>query len=143
MWSHYADAHKGVCVGFDPGKLYISLKDKDNALIVVKYTDNLDAVEYFMETYAAMKNWLGTKAKQWAYEREIRIALFQLELDLNKQTLVHFQKQAINSIILGSKINIEDEKNVLAICRRDYPLAKKFKMELAKDNFRLIRHKIN
>jgi hypothetical protein len=39
MWSHYSNAHKGLCIGFDLRKLYLSIKNFHPASIKVKYTN--------------------------------------------------------------------------------------------------------
>jgi hypothetical protein len=62
LWGHYADKHKGVCLGFD-------VPD-----------DNLKEVEYVSERFPIpaviddlfMKKLLSTKFEHWQYEEEYR-----------------------------------------------------------------------
>ncbi|WP_323083783.1 DUF2971 domain-containing protein, partial [Aeromonas jandaei] len=75
MWSHYANSHKGVCIGYDTDKIC----DENMQLLPVKYLENrfeesdivrcsnlaetFDKVEYKVVT---------TKSPQWQYEKEYR-----------------------------------------------------------------------
>lgn len=69
MWSHYADGHQGVCLGFDipheePGK---------EVLREVRYQSNtleLKGVEDLTEEF--LRDTLTTKYECWSYEQELR-----------------------------------------------------------------------
>ncbi len=67
-WAHYADSHKGICMGFDIPK---------NKLEKVKYINNRikcsDSIDMKL-----MQKCLFTKFKQWEYEQEYR---FYIKLD--------------------------------------------------------------
>ena len=69
LWSHYADKHRGICLGFDvPDELllkvrYVSERLPSNALTEGTVQDR----EEFM------KQLLGTKFAHWKYESEVRI----------------------------------------------------------------------
>ena len=64
LWSHYADKHRGVCLGFDI---------PDDRLREVKYTSNrLEFKSKKDLTDGKVLEFLSTKYKGWAYEEEIR-----------------------------------------------------------------------
>ena len=65
MWSHYADKHKGVCLGFDVGE--------DDNLLEVNYTNK--RLEFSLDNLdeSHVKTLLRTKYQGWRYEDEVRI----------------------------------------------------------------------
>ncbi len=70
MWSHYADKHRGVCLGFDHDILIKAFNQYDN----VEYKNELikfslkDAEKLISKT-------LLTKSEDWQYEEEYRFFL--------------------------------------------------------------------
>ena len=95
MWSHYGDHHRGFCIGFDVGKLWLSVlrEFKLNMLIKesglessagvidlhkVRYNSDVPIFEWFKikEREAWIRQYeelLVTKADLWAYEQEYRL----------------------------------------------------------------------
>lgn len=78
QWSHYAEKHRGVCLGFDV---------PDGLLTPVKYAKNppqlnWNAIEAGSEAgEAEMIRWASTKFEHWAYEDERRLFLALEEAD--------------------------------------------------------------
>ncbi|VGO14605.1 hypothetical protein PDESU_03168 [Pontiella desulfatans] len=69
MWSHYADKHAGICVGYDDS-------NNDDLLIEVKYSTHypeLHIKETIKDAGKVMEKYLLTKSSDWLYEREHRI----------------------------------------------------------------------
>lgn len=70
LWAHYADRHRGLCLGFDVPDLFLR---------EVSYVDNrlpfpLDAVTYeMMERPQTLEQLLFTKFGTWRHEEEIRM----------------------------------------------------------------------
>lgn len=68
MWSHYADRHRGVCLGCDI---------PDDAVFDVRYADARVRFTRELLTHPDpeewMKRYLGTKHAAWAYEQEVRV----------------------------------------------------------------------
>jgi hypothetical protein len=101
MWSHYADEHRGVCVGFDQSKLEQLINDevdynKDRRLITLQQVSYKQAPPYdaLIERIVARNYSSGrpvhslkslfvdllisamtTKSEHWEYEQERRILL--------------------------------------------------------------------
>ena len=71
MWSHYAQAHKGICFKFD------RTEDSDffSPLVNVKYKKEVDTdiTKYFLEYYKFERDSFKTKYSDWSYENEVRI----------------------------------------------------------------------
>ena len=137
MWSHYSNAHKGVCIGFDLKKLYSAIESYHPALIKVKYTNEFVQTEYFTNTKEAIGNWYRIKSECWSYENEIRIVLTNLKLNSAKQINIPISKESISSIYLGYNLESEDESHIRSISAEQLPGAKVLKMRLQNDSFNL------
>lgn len=75
MWSHYANAHTGICIGFK----YLGIQADGVSAFKVKYDDEIKPMPILNpvvqdDNYIAMMNLLCRKAKVWEYEQEVRIA---------------------------------------------------------------------
>jgi hypothetical protein len=72
LWSHYADKHRGICLGFDL---------RDDLAEPVKYVDQRLPTPTLVELTKAgvhesfIRELLRTKYIHWAYEREVRVFL--------------------------------------------------------------------
>ena len=123
MWSHYADAHKGVAVGFDANHPFfkaahdfypveysdqrISLSSNDGFLRLAGYGHSASRykdlpVRLFLR-----------KSKGWAYEREWRMIRKLDECDESipgnpPVYLFEIARQAIRVIIVGAQISPEN-----------------------------------
>lgn len=81
MWSHYCYNHKGVCIGVDIDKVMKSVPPMFGSLYLepfileVQYQDIIERPN----AYHSAKNMFGyqwkTKAKEWAYEQEVRLVM--------------------------------------------------------------------
>lgn len=69
MWSHYAQNHEGLALGFDISK------DMDLFSIPLKVDYQAEYVElnYFRDRADTIKRNLSTKAQCWKYEEELRV----------------------------------------------------------------------
>jgi hypothetical protein len=72
QWSHYADKHRGICLGFDV---------TDGLLTPIKYSKNPPHLDWSaIEAGGAlgeaeMVRWSTTKFEHWSYEDEVRVFL--------------------------------------------------------------------
>lgn len=63
MWSHYADKHKGICLGFKV------IPANNFFLMHVKYIKQINALKYWKEEGKIIANWAFTKSYNWSYEK--------------------------------------------------------------------------
>jgi hypothetical protein len=120
MWSHYADGHKGICIGFDYSLLDASFKvfaDNNQKYIPliykVKYPDkypilipppDIQDISYMNEKFI-------NKARDWEYEQEYRCILYPRDTSFRaSNTKIKLNKEIICDVILGCKI-LEKHKN--------------------------------
>jgi len=79
LWSHYADKHRGLCLGFDVA---------DQFLLPIKYSKNRIKIDFVQLQKSGALNQnvmlrlLGTKFVDWKYEKEVRLCSELKEQDL-------------------------------------------------------------
>jgi hypothetical protein len=82
MWSHYADGHRGMCLGFDIPEIVDS-----GATFEMVYCNNRAIIPTDPNAlhHDHMRVLMKTKARAWAYESEVRVltSLNQAEADGN------------------------------------------------------------
>lgn len=83
MWAHYCCNHKGICIGLNINKVfesvppffcYIYIKP---LIIEVKYQDIIKRPDAYKSKFDFFSYQLGTKAKDWEYEQEVRLIAIQ------------------------------------------------------------------
>lgn len=81
MWSHYCYNHKGVCIGLDIDKVMKSVPPMFGSLYLepfvfeVQYQDIIERPNAYHSAKDMFSYQLGTKAKEWAYEQEVRLVM--------------------------------------------------------------------
>jgi len=104
MWSHYADAHRGVCL------IFSTAHDIDTFIqaLPVSYSERFPVFEYFESPDGDLvKKAFLTKALPWKYESERRIFSPKLA-----KKFLSIKSSSLVGLILGAKINIEHENAV-------------------------------
>ncbi len=103
LWSHYADQHAGVCLGFEV---------PDDQLLKVRYRK--DRFKLDGQTNLTKKdliNLLTVKFSEWRYERERRI-MTPLKIaikDANKYFEPFSEKLVLREVLLGIKCPLSEE----------------------------------
>jgi hypothetical protein len=154
LWAHYADGHKGFCIGFNVDYFPVEFDDSSDGLLyhddvsyentppykkmlleeanklqilLEKFDRNSDdfintELPAFIESYQErmLSMTLGTKSKDWAYEREYRIVR-------RKHGALKFPPEAIKEIILGFHMSIQDEQVIRDLLSADEWTHVKFK----------------
>ena len=81
MWSHYCYNHKGVCIGLDIDKVMESVPPMFGTtyikplVIDVQYQDIIERPSAYRPTADMFSYQWRTKAKEWAYEQEVRLVM--------------------------------------------------------------------
>ncbi len=138
QWSHYAEKHRGICLGFDVA---------DDLLIEVDYSvrrlkPNWDAINSSDAevAQAEVKRWSSTKYEHWHYEDEVRAFL---NLETQEEDGFYFCDFAphmqLREIIVGamSTISRGDVDGLLSTDEQSSML--RFKARLAFGAYRVVR----
>lgn len=139
MWSHYADSHKGFCVGFDAEKLHMFRRT---------YWEETDAkidhveVEYF-DDYPILrpcekrevdevKEQLRIKASDWKYEKEHRFILIG---ETKKKVLL--PNGIVSEVILGCRMPLEHKDEIIGALRQRPTRIRLFQAKEKREQFGL------
>lgn len=96
LWSHYADKHRGLCLGFDVA---------DSILEEIEYQESRLPVPQVIDD-AFIKKVLYTKFKHWHYEQEYRVFV-TLEDEINGVYFYDFSNEIkLQQVIVGDQSNI-------------------------------------
>jgi hypothetical protein len=110
MWSHYANSHKGIVLGFSEEIIQIIHKDdfrvNRNSEIIfskpdrreVTYKNIPSLISPFNKERCSIRDYEYIKSEDWKYENEIRIVS-------PKFGLHYFNKQSLKEIIFGINSN--------------------------------------
>lgn len=139
MWSHYAQSHQGFVIEFRIPQPFIYGPAPDVlTLLKVIYTDTfpktvLPSIPFtpwsndFLKIMNQMvKNQFLTKSIEWKYEEEFRVLKHDYDPNDEDSLFVKFPPLSIASVILGAKLNSDDEKyNRLSNAINQYNLSNK------------------
>ncbi|CQJ57517.1 Protein of uncharacterised function (DUF2971) [Yersinia intermedia] len=142
MWSHYADQHKGFCIGYDVsvnelinihpvdynGERFIRTQQVYNML----FNDNDDIKKEAKE--AVEKVILLNKAPSWKYENEYRV--------INKQGLRDSQFR-LSDVTFGLRFNESAKFSVMSALQSRQGKIDFYEMSLCNDSFSLKRELID
>jgi hypothetical protein len=103
MWSHYADKHAGVCMGFNIVPIGIS----NFTLLEVNYANEIKPLNYFLNKPFCIMYWLYTKSKIWAYEEEVR-AVYS-----DRNGIIPFDKVCLKEIHFGLRTSKEQQQDFI------------------------------
>lgn len=100
LWSHYAEGHKGVCLGCDVKADLLEPVEYTDSLLTARLNDETDPSELPDELQRAL---LVTKFHHWQYETEVR--RFVSLSDANRQDGIYFwpfdENMILREVVLG------------------------------------------
>lgn len=97
MWAHYANSHKGFCVGFDTELLYNQI---GGGLKDVEYISNYPIISPIDNSFEKMRKQIFFKADFWNYELEYR----HLKSINQSGRVYKLNKGVIKEVIIGYKM---------------------------------------
>jgi len=83
IWSHYADRHRGVCLGFDVRRTILATVEYEDDRLREDLPDDPDPAALDPDLQARLAR---TKSHHWKYEQEVRVFL-ELDRALNEHGL--------------------------------------------------------
>ena len=100
LWSHYADEHKGICLGFDV---------PESCLYEVKYVPERLQLEQLVPDEVQLQKLLRTKFKDWGYEAEYRrIVRFEETQEANNLHFWPFGSDLkLREVVLGARCKVK------------------------------------
>lgn len=146
LWSHYADNHKGICIGYDYDVLRADFITKyNNPKKVFFESDVTYSKEYPiviprkgipLEEYVV--NPLCTKSKVWEYEQEFRIFILGATRELTT-----VPKEAIVEVTMGCKMSDKDQYEVGDYVIKNLQHTALYLAKMHHESYELIFNKMN
>ena len=137
QWSHYADKHRGLCLGFDVPDEHLGNVTYSRKRLVVEVERLLEFREQDLET---VQRFLFTKYAHWRYENEVRSFVTLEDRDQDKQ--LYFadfsEKLKLAQVIVGSESSLARNSIREALGDLDAGV-ETFKVRLAFKTFRIVR----
>ena len=134
-WSHYADKHRGFCVGFHTLNLKAFLEKCGPLLDLrsVNYTEEYPLINAYKTSDEEKTNKIvWTKSKDWEYENEYRILWLN---GANK--LLRIRDGVIRRVVLGCQVNPTDKTELITTLRSRADRISLFQAEPKEDSFGL------
>lgn len=136
MWSHYADSHKGYCIGLDYNVL-LSLAGRIEPVI---YSEKFPKLSLFPKSLTDdFMQLFITKSKDWEYEKEVRIVM-----RFKARQTIKIPDKCIKEIIFGYKMEEKHKNEIIDLTKtRSSPIqiyeatanGEKFKLDITRKNF--------
>jgi len=132
MWAHYANSHRGFCVGFDRDILFSVVK---GTLGPVSYQEDFPFVPMFPpanEPDTTMISMLNTKSPHWAYEDE-----FRLSRHGGSNKVFQLPPEGITEVVLGASMNADDRKAIITVIDEQLPHVRIFEAKISLEKFQI------
>jgi hypothetical protein len=154
MWSHYADEHRGICIGYQTTNFSHSktiecdikyLNEKMHPypylpLSKVKYSEKKPKeFNVIKENADELVAFIYTKAKSWEYENEYRIILNR---DAIRKNPIYINQKEIKEIIFGLRVDTKIQDNMMNEILRKRNDIKFYRMNIIGGEFVLNREQI-
>jgi len=118
MWSHYADSHKGICIGLDTDQLALWMEQKHHEgveirPVEVKYSTKMPYLNPCKHPDAEIiYKSITSKSSNWRYEKEFRIIGYGIP-----NQAFELPQGCIVDVTMGALIPKSDEENLKSIVR--------------------------
>lgn len=127
MWSHYADHHRGICIGFS----HTEKTPIEEAVYPVEYTDDYPALRFDQIWHGeGLARVLHAKYSGWKYERELR------RITVDRIGLQEYPGH-LSSVIFGLRTSDADQDLVRRVVATDGTV------EFVKISLDPVRYKLN
>lgn len=140
MWSHYADRHRGICLGFDVPDEYAIDVNYVEGRPDIKYSDEL--LKQGVDEQFAL-NLMRTKYSGWGYEQEVRMFV-GLDETVREESGLHFfsfgSNLELREVILGPSFR-ESTHEVTELVAATYARVRVARSRLAFNTFRVVQDK--
>lgn len=107
LWGHYADKHKGICLGFDISDAdevdYISNKKS----LCAEFEKELNSIIWnSKEQQRILRKFFLSKYKGWQYEDEVRVIAQLEEKDKDGNFFINFSRDLVlKQVLIGVRCN--------------------------------------
>lgn len=152
MWSHYADQHRGVVLGFDSAAME---NGWERPIEPVSYADGppalFDPQQWIRATVygvpdhpvldAQAVKWVLTKHKDWGYEKEWRFVWTDPPGSLGDHQDMSFPRRALVELVMGCRADPVRAQELASLALAIRPDVNTFQMMKSRTSFELQKTK--
>lgn len=138
MWSHYAQQHKGIVIGYDTD-CFRSILLGGAALYPVKYVDTRIAMPLTTDIpWGTLDRLATTKYRDWSYEYEWRSVFLDTDEMMGDLVAIYprIEPRFIREINIGACAEVETRKVCCIYCA-DHPECDYFEAHFHRQEFAL------
>ena len=106
MWSHYADRHHGICLGFGTGDSGIF-----GTAQKVIYSEDYPTFNYITQRIEDVSDIILRKAAEWSYECEFRL------VGKRGVLFLQFKPEILEAVVIGCSMSRSDKSELRAILK--------------------------
>jgi len=124
MWAHYADHHKGFCVGINMSATVDIQNERARHsdlidLHKVDYAEEMPQMNFFQSMLSGngendLMTLITTKSRDWIYEQEYRLIRWD-----NADSSISIGCAALAEVILGCRISSDNRDRILSIVQNN------------------------
>jgi hypothetical protein len=138
LWSHYADKHRGLCLGFDIPDEFA----KEVTYVGRRLKSNIESANFSDENSSPGYKLITTKYKHWQYEDEVRL-IIQLE-HVQREGQNYFTPYCdvltLREIVVGLRNKLTDQHLLAALSREDAGVSI-IRSRLAPRSYKVLPHR--
>jgi len=146
LWSHYADSHRGYCIGYDVDLLRADFMNKYSNSQKVFYELNVQYEKEYpkiiprrnMSEADFVSIPLKTKSDFWCYEQEFRFIILGASRELTE-----VPPEAIIEVTMGCNISDKHQIEIGEYVIRNLPQTALFIAKMDNESYRLIFNRLN
>lgn len=129
MWAHYANSHRGFCIGYDKFELF---KIVEGLIGRVTYSTDFPKVPLFEEGILGLTKLVTTKSTHWEYENEYRMT----KTFASRKTL-KLTETSIKEIIFGCNINQKHKSKIIYFAKKNFVGIKFYDCQIDDEVFKI------
>ena len=130
LWSHYADGHKGLCLGF-------AITKKIKSLFNITYQSERPQNGALKGSVVQFKDIVCTKSKDWAYEKAWRYIYTPSRDGTVGYGRKPFPKESLVGIIFGCEMPDKHKKEIVELVKKHRPTLELQQAEIVPGKFAL------
>lgn len=116
LWSHYANSHRGFCVGFESKQLFYECLQQGIKGGDVVYSIEYPIINPLMDLFEQIINQTYIKSHFWFYEQEYRLSKLY-----SVGKIFHISKSCFKEITLGCEISNAHRQEIVEFFKNEFP----------------------
>ncbi len=125
LWTTNGDNNKGACIEFSTSTNKFRLASNLMPVYYIRKIKSLCISDFITNEMTLdtrlVESFLCSKTLDQSAQREWRLLILADQLQTKKSLIISFKREAVNRILLGSRINASDEKKIRRVAEKYSP----------------------